>query len=182
MKISFILTFLLLSGLTAFPQEVRTADALSPEDLDAHKYVFEAQAAAGQVVVFRRERYEDGKLVERYDTISNQRGKKQVREVLLLNLATLTGGHSQGYTLKSPGSVGNIDTANLQMADCSSNPPTVTLVFHDIPGHEPAERKFVFTIFTESYEAAKRRFPNLRDDTDSSSSWTAAFFDESIKK
>lgn len=182
MKTFLFILATLLASFCAFAQAVRPADSLSPEDLGGHKYIFEAQAAAGQVVVFRRERFDDGKLAERYDTISNRRDKNQVYEVLLLDLWTLSGGHAEGYTLKSPGSVGHIDTAKLHSADCSSNPPMVTLIFHATADREPAERKVVFTIFTESYQDSKHRFPNLPSDADPSQWWASSYFDEAIKK
>lgn len=182
MKTLLLSLFALLASHVARAQTAHPAEFLRPEDIGAIKYVLEAQADAGQVVVLRREMFDDGKLLVRYDSISNQRNEKQVMEVLLLDLAALRGQNASGYMLKSPGATANVDFARLASLTCHFKPAKLTFVFRNAEGREPAERKYEFTVLVRPYDEVKRERPNLPEDTDGSGSWTFAASDDFHEK
>ena len=161
-----IASFLLI-GAAAISQEVRLADHLAPEDLGIQKYIFESKAPAGSVVVFRRDEYQDDRLVTRREIVSNTPTEKKVQSVLFIDWSVLKIGN--GFELRG----GGFDPLALLTARPSSsgfNAGTLEFKFDDAIDGRPMVRRVVFTMSHEKYADANQRIPQLR--TDRSTTWS----------
>jgi hypothetical protein len=155
----------------------RTDHQLSPEDLGAQKFTFQARAKRGQVVVFREDLYIDGKLFQRCDQVSNKRDGDYVQSVVFIDKSILSGTMNSGYILRTPGDASG-DTlytnARWKGSSSSSYPPKAEFSFkYNSDDHFNANKEFthIYTIFTEPYGTAKLRIPALPDDVPPDS-WT----------
>lgn len=152
------------------PVAIRQAESLSPGDIEARKYLFEAQAGKDQVVVFRSEKYWNAKLTDRIDMISNQRNQKLTFPVLIFDrtfFSQFTGVPQRGYLFKMPTTEWDV---NESLRSSGGNLGNMTFVFQD-DIRTSNEIKIVLSIFTESYEKAKRDVPNLSPD-EPNGNWT----------
>lgn len=140
--------------------EVETAASLSPGDIRANKYLFETQAGKDQVVIFRSEKYLDGELTDSIDLITNQRNQKVTFPVVFLDRSffnQFTEGAQPGYIFEMPNTQWNVDE---QFRSSAENQGGMNFVFQDFVHGPSRQIKIDFSIFTESYEKAKRDVPS----------------------
>jgi len=155
-------------------QEVRPADTLTPEDFGATKFVFEATAREGEVVVFRQDEYrDDGKLRNRFEGISNptKLGEKHMEYVLLINRGFFAGQDLSGpYVIRTRSGTVNVEASRLGSTQFnnpdkgSGKPAQATIVFETVKDGKNLKRTFIYSIFVEPYASVKQRHPKLPDD------------------
>jgi len=153
----------LLSAAACGPQ-AKQAASLSPEDLGAKKYVFQALAPKGSVVVFRQEEYSNADLVRRYETISNTPREKHVENVLFIDWTILRGRTT--YTLKTDTGGGELTSVVWRGSQFSEKPPKFEIVFEETKDGKGTHivRTFIFSMANEKYEDVKKRIPALPND------------------
>ncbi|WP_042725883.1 hypothetical protein [Chthoniobacter flavus] len=149
------------------------AETVTPEDLGFTKYIFEATAHAGDLVVFREDEYDDGKLKSRFETIAHPSatGGKHSESVLLMDWGFLSA-QSRGplggsYQLRAASSTHYLDlarlmeTASTNDVDAQSHTAQARFTFETLESRKRVVKKFVFSIFTEAYDSVKHRHPSL---------------------
>ena len=145
---------------SAFGQEVTPADTLSPSDIGAYKYLFESKAPKGSVVVYRAERFEDGRLTNRYEKVSNTPNEKHVEEVILFLSDFLRGTPTTKLSDTAGGSLPS--TYQMQSIETFSKPESrLKITFLDKLVKATTSLVFIYTIKNESFDEVKRRVPKL---------------------
>ena len=150
-----------LSAITSSAQELKKPAYLDPEDLGIVKYVFEAEAPEGSVIVFCKEEYRDDRRMLWHETITHQSDGKHSEAVMLIDWATLRGTYN--FTLKTSTGIRNVDSGSLTFRGWRGTPPTLTLVITDSEAKTPYATTFVFTMRVEPYDEVKKRVPSLAE-------------------
>ena len=166
---------LLVGGAGRVPAqqaEVHATDTINPADLGIRKWVFEAKAKPGSVVVFRERAYRENKLERTYELIIHRPGETCSASVLLLDHDFLSGESGSGnYTVKADCTGGTLARRVLHNAifgSCGQTPDQQVMIGFATNKDEMLRDdkpqkvlRLEYDLRTEDYETLKKRIPDL---------------------
>ena len=148
-------------------QTAKTEIFLKPEDVGAHKYVWQITPQHDEIVVFYTEEWVDNKMITKEEELlgTEAEGKLCTLQVLYIDggfFDYLTTGNTEKASygaLKFPGGAARLDNYKLESwHDSALNPGKVTLPF--VSRTNPKDtRKYIYNVYVESYAALKQRYP-----------------------